>query len=157
VLTDRGDGFYLLDQLLNEGQRLTAIATDDAHFEFGEIDAFGGFVMAKAEALDPDALLAALKSGQFYSSQGPRFRDIDVTLKEVRVECSPVDTIAILTGTSRGLNVTGRHITSAVFDIASSLQKAWVQTKPDPWFRIAIIDRDGRRAWTNPIWVDQLV
>ena len=33
VMTDRGDGFYLLDQLLNEGQRLTAIATDDAHFE----------------------------------------------------------------------------------------------------------------------------
>ena len=30
VETDRGDGFYLLDELSNEGRRLTAIATDDA-------------------------------------------------------------------------------------------------------------------------------
>jgi hypothetical protein len=29
---DRGDGWYLMDQLLNDGRRLTAFATDDAHF-----------------------------------------------------------------------------------------------------------------------------
>ena len=36
VETDRGEGWYLMDQLLNEGKRLTAIATDDAHFSYGE-------------------------------------------------------------------------------------------------------------------------
>jgi hypothetical protein len=53
VETDRGDGFYLLDRLCNLGRRLTAIATDDAHFNHGERDAFGGFVEVKAESLEP--------------------------------------------------------------------------------------------------------
>ncbi|HUF45988.1 MAG TPA: phosphotransferase, partial [Aestuariivirgaceae bacterium] len=39
---DRGDGWYLMDRLLNEGRKLTAFATDDAHFSHGEHDAFGG-------------------------------------------------------------------------------------------------------------------
>ena len=42
VVTDRGDGFYLLDQLCNEDRRLTAVAGDDAHFHNGDLDAFGG-------------------------------------------------------------------------------------------------------------------
>ena len=50
VECDRGDGFYLLDQLLNEGNRhLTAFATDDAHFK--NADHFGGWVHVKAESL----------------------------------------------------------------------------------------------------------
>ncbi len=42
VENDRGDGWYLLDQLLNENRRLTAFATDDAHF--WTPDHFGGWV-----------------------------------------------------------------------------------------------------------------
>src|SRR6516165_10717628 len=77
VMTDRGDGFYLLDQLCNEDRRLAAIAADDAHFHYGDLHAFGGFVMVKSESLDADALLRALKAGAFYSSQGPRIDDIE--------------------------------------------------------------------------------
>ena len=65
----RGDGAYLLDELLNEGHRLTAYAADDAHFRFE--DGFGGWMMVKAEDNQPEALLAAMKAGDFYSSQGP--------------------------------------------------------------------------------------
>jgi hypothetical protein len=34
--------------------------------------------MVKAEANTPDALLAALKRGDFYSSQGPELRDVRI-------------------------------------------------------------------------------
>ena len=156
VETDRGDGFYLLDELLNEGRRLTAIATDDAHFKNGDYDAFGGFVEVKAESLDPDALLAALKAGQFYSSQGPRLIDVEVSPGEVRVECSPVHSITLLTGTSRALSKVGSHITSATFEIANVQKHAWADPGAAKWFRIAVIDAAGRRAWTNPIWLDEL-
>jgi hypothetical protein len=57
VLTDRGDGFYLLDQLCNEDRRLMAVAGDDAHFHNGDLDAFGGYVMVKSETLEPESLL----------------------------------------------------------------------------------------------------
>jgi histidinol phosphatase-like PHP family hydrolase len=155
VETDRGDGFYLLDQLCNEDRRLTAIATDDAHFRYGDYDAFGGFVMVKSESLDPDALVAALKAGAFYSSQGPRIEDVEVSRSEVRVQSSPVHTVALLTGTSRALTHVGRDVVCATIEVAKA-KTAWVETPRDKWFRIVVIDAAGRRAWTNPIWVDAL-
>ena len=156
VETDRGDGFYLLDRLCNLGRRLTAIATDDAHFNHGERDAFGGFVAVKAESLDPEALLAALKAGQFYASQGPRLHDVRVGRDEIVVETSPVQAVALLTGVSRALHVAGSHITRAAFDLAGAANKAWAEMGPDAWFRVVAIDAAGRRAWTNPIWPDAL-
>jgi hypothetical protein len=157
VENDRGDGFYLLDRLLSEGRRLTAIAVDDAHFGHGEHDAFGGFIEVKAESLDPEALLAALKAGHFYSSQGPRLHDVSVSREEVAVVCSPVHSVSLLTGTSRALARIGRHITHAAFDLAKLKREASTDAGADKWFRIAAIDAAGRRAWTNPIWIDELI
>ncbi len=156
VETDRGDGFYLLDELCSEGRRLTAIATDDAHFRNGEHDAFGGFVEVKAQSADPVALLEALKAGHFYASQGPRIYDIEVSREEVKVACSPVDSIALVTGTSRAISRAGRHLTGATLDVAAATKQAWVDPGAIAWFRIVVIDSAGKRAWTNPIWVDQL-
>jgi hypothetical protein len=81
---DRPDGAAIADLLLTEGRRLTLIATDDAHFH--EPDHFGGWVMVKAEENEPEALLAALKRGDFYSSQGPELRDVRIEGDEVVVE-----------------------------------------------------------------------
>ena len=156
VETDRGDGFYLLDELLGEGSRLAAIATDDAHFRHGDHDAFGGFVEVKAESLDPDALLAALKAGEFYASQGPQLIDVDVSPGEIRVECSPVNAISLVTGTSRALSRIGSHIASATFDLAHVQKQAWADPGAIKWFRVVVIDAAGRRAWTNPVWLDEL-
>ncbi|MEO0329813.1 MAG: PHP domain-containing protein, partial [Pseudomonadota bacterium] len=74
VECDRGYGFHVLDLLLNQNKKLTCCATDDAHFF--EPDHFGGWVMVKAEENQPDALLEALKSGHYYSSQGPNIKSI---------------------------------------------------------------------------------
>ena len=156
VENDRGDGFYLMDQLLNEGRRLTAIATDDAHFRHGEYDAFGGFVAVKAESLEPDALLAALKGGNFYSSQGPRIYDVSFSANEASVDCSPVQAIALVTGTSRALAKVGRQIVGATFDLTNIGQNNRAKDAPATWARVTIIDAAGRRAWTNPIWVDDV-
>jgi len=156
VETDRGDGFYLLDQLCNEGRRLTAIATDDAHFRNGDHDAFGGFVEVKAESLEPEALLAALKAGHFYASQGPRLIDVEVGRNEVTVACSPVNAIALVTGASRAISRIGRQLTGATLEVGAATRQAWVDPGAIPWFRVVVVDAAGRRAWTNPIWVDQL-
>jgi len=151
---DRGDGWYLLDQLLTEGRRLTAFATDDAHFKTE--DHFGGWVQVKSESLEPEALLDALKKGHYYSSQGPVIHELSLSGSELTIACSPVDTIVILCGHSRTLNHHGRAITGATFDISKLEAKAWLLNKKSSWFRIALIDQGGRRAWTNPIWKDQL-
>lgn len=152
VEVDRGDGWYLLDQLLRQGKRLTAFATDDAHFKSD--DAFGGWVHVKAEALDPDALLAALKAGDYYSSQGPQIYELAIDGDELWIACSPVDAIAVVGHNSRSAGRYGRSISEARIDLAG-LGKSWTEVKQSPWIRVVLIDRAGRRAWTNPIWHDQ--
>ncbi|MEM1199079.1 MAG: CehA/McbA family metallohydrolase [Pseudomonadota bacterium] len=158
---DRGDGWYLMDQMLRQGYRMTAIATDDAHF--GCDDAFGGWVHVKSESLEPEALLAGLKAGQFYSSQGPQIHELTVTKDEVHIVCSPVDTVTVLCGSSRAATRQGSSITEATLNI-STLHHHWTGLKdgkrrvvePVPWIRVALVDHGWRRAWTNPIWLDEL-
>ncbi len=151
IENDLGEGHYLLDQLLNEGHRLTAIATDDAHFKTP--DHFGGWVHVKAESLEPEALLSALKAGHHYSSQGPVFQDIRMAGKLIEIDTSPVDTITVVCGNSRSCVKNGRAITSASFDLAT-LEKGWLLEKPSPWVRITAIDNAGKRAWSNPVWFE---
>jgi hypothetical protein len=153
VENDRGDGWYLLDQLLNENRRLTAFATDDAHF--WTPDHFGGWVNVKSQSLEPEALLEALKAGQYYSSQGPQIHELSIKGDELTLTCSPVDTIVVLCGNSRTVGRTGRAITTATLDL-SKLDKGWLLTKPSAWLRVAVLDHSGKRAWTNPIWRDEL-
>jgi hypothetical protein len=82
VESGRGDGWVVHDEALARGARLNAYAADDAHF--GTPDAGGGWVMVKAETLEPEPILDALKRGDFYSSQGPEIHDIAVSGEEVQ-------------------------------------------------------------------------
>jgi hypothetical protein len=152
VEVDRGDGWYLLDQMLRQGRRLTAFATDDAHFKTD--DAFGGWVHVRAETLEPEALLAALKAGHYYSSQGPQIYEIAIDGDELWIASSPVNAIAVVGHNSRSAGRYGRAITEARIDLGL-LGKSWTQVRQSPWIRIVLIDAAGKRAWTNPIWHDE--
>jgi len=140
---DRADGFGIADLLLTEGRRLTLIATDDAHFS--EPDHFGGWVMVKAEENSPDALLAALKAGAFYSSQGPLLHDVRVEGRRVVVECSAVVTVIAQGAGTWAKAVQGTSMTRAEVPLE--------RLNDSPWLRISVIDAGGKRAWSNPIWL----
>ncbi len=155
VENDRGRGFYLLDQLLNENRRLTSIATDDAHFRDHDHDAFGGWVHVKAHSLDPEVLLAALKAGDFYSSQGPQFHALELDGSVLSIECSPVNAISVNGGTSRTVSRTGRSLTRITLDLAN-LDNGWLKCPPSRWLRVVIRDEAGKCAWTNPIWLEDI-
>jgi predicted metal-dependent phosphoesterase TrpH len=142
VECDRGDGVVVLEEALAAGKRLNAYAADDAHFKTP--DAAGGWVMVKADRLEPELLLEALKRGEYYSSQGPAIHDIAISGDEVRVACSPaVAIVAVGAGTSSR----SAH--------GCDLQRATLPLEPfsaDEYFRITVVDERGRRAWSNPIW-----
>jgi hypothetical protein len=153
VENDRGEGWYLLDQLLTNGRRMTAIATDDAHFRNGDFDAFGGWVCVKSPALEPELIVEALKKGHFYSSQGPQIYELSIAGSEMSIACSPVNSITVIGGTSRSLTKIGRGISRATLNL-SEIDERWRADKAQLWFRLVIIDAAHRRAWTNPIWPD---
>lgn len=142
VRTDRGDGAYLIDQLLAEGRGIGLCATDDAHFHCD--DAFGGYTMVKAEANEPEALLAALKSGAHYASQGPTIEQVAFTDSEVEIVCSPAQAIMALGRGSLAEQVVGAGLTRAVLPLD--------RLRGGGFVRITVADAAGRRAWTNPVW-----
>ncbi|HEV2743241.1 MAG TPA: CehA/McbA family metallohydrolase [Rubrobacter sp.] len=148
ALPDRADGAYMLDGLLEGGRRVLANAGDDAHFGHPR-DRFGGWVEVHSDRLDPDALLASLKAGRYYSTQGPELRELIADDERLRVETSEVYAISLTTGGDRWLSGSERHggvgmpITEAEFDLAPFRGS---------YCRVTVVDEAGRRAWGNPIW-----
>jgi hypothetical protein len=139
---DRAEGFWHLDRLLEEGLRLTLCATDDAHFT--EEDHFGGWTMVKAEDNTPDALLEALKAGHMYASTGPQIHDVIWRPEEVTISCSAAASVIVQ---GQGSAAVARH--------GHSMTRVSVpldRFAASPWMRLTVIDRAGKRAWTNPVW-----
>jgi hypothetical protein len=130
------------DEAIARGARLNAYAADDAHF--GTPDAGGGWVMVKAETLEPEPILDALKRGDFYSSQGPEIHDIAVSGEEVTVACSPASWI-VAAGAGSGTRCAyGQDLRRATLSLDCFGE--------DGYFRITVTDYKGRQAWSNPIW-----
>lgn len=145
VEVDRGSDWPFCDLLLNDGWRLAGYASDDAHHLTH--DCLGGWVQVKARSLEPEQLLESLKQGRFYSSQGPEIVDIaiDEDAEEVRIECSPAVAIAIAGRGARAQNALGRGLTEAAFPL---------RRFAGSYFRVTVTDERGRKAWSNPIWLD---
>jgi len=143
VEVDRGNDWPFCDGLLNQGWRLSAYATDDAHQLTH--DCLGGWVQVKAASLEPELLLQALKDGQYYSSQGPELHDLEIDGDRVRIACSPAETIAISGRGSKAASIRGDELTEAEFPL---------RRFQGSYFRITVTDAAGRRAWSNPTWLD---
>ena len=142
---DTADSAYMLDLALARGQRVTACATDDAHFVPNAHDRAAGWVMVKSEALDPDALLAALKVGDYYSSSGPYIHDLSVEPgQRLAVRCSPAERVFLLGAGAKYRAVGEQGITEAEFDLSD-----W----ESPYARVLVRDAAGKKAWTNPVWL----
>mgnify|MGYP000066980965 CR=1 FL=1 len=143
VHTDRGDGAVFLDGLLSAGRRLGAIAVDDSHWK--RDDAFGGWVLVKAEENTPEALLAALHAGHYYASQGPEIHDIRRDGDVIEITCSPASAVLLVGPVSSNARRNGRNLTRARLPLDAF---------HGGWCRAVVVDSLGRRAWSNPLWLD---
>lgn len=99
--------------------------------------------MIQAEELTVPAVLDAIRGGRLYATQGPRFRSIELADGELRVSCSPVDSIVFYSNTPwvAGRARCAQGQTEAVYQPA----------KNDRFLRVQIIDSEGRSAWSCPI------
>lgn len=134
---------YFVDLCANEGVYYQLLATDDAHYYDGSDDG-KGWVMVKADALTDEALLKALRAGDFYASQGP---ELYVRREENRiiVDCSPCRYVSALSNLAwtKGRTVRGEAITHFEYEIKET----------EKWLRIQACDAEGNLAWSNVIKV----
>ena len=140
---DGADSWYMLDNLLERGHRYFACATDDAHFNPARADACIGWVQVKSSENTPEALLAALKAGHFYSSTGPSIFDVQFADNTVQIRCSPASRIFVTGSSYTARTAFGNGITQAEIELGNF---------NSPFCRITVRDAHGKKAWTNPIW-----
>ena len=138
------------DDLLTAGRRLWGLAVDDTHWLPWRPDAGQGWIMVKATELTMEAILDALRHGRFYATQGPAIHQVRVEENEVIISCSPAVLIhglgqRWLCNTARSTG--GLGLTEARF-------KLW---PGQAYVRAEVVDRAGKRAWSNPIFLDPLI
>ena len=137
----RADSSAVLDLTATAGRCLPQIAADDSHYYDGE--QCRAFTMLQADALTPEGIIAALRRGSFYASQGPRFLDVELTDRELIVRTTPVCRCSFPSNQPwvRDRCRSGADMTENVYPI----QRA------DTFIRCEIVDAEGRRAWLSPI------
>ncbi len=138
---DTDNGSYW-DELLGMGQRLFGVATDDGHAMYQHCK---GWVMVNAEN-NVKAILEALKNGAFYSSCGPVIKDFYVDNENIaHVEVSECERILFQCDKhpSKSFNAKDEPLVSAQLDLKDSYQ----------YIRVTVEDKEGRKAWTNPIFL----
>ncbi|MBQ9107050.1 MAG: CehA/McbA family metallohydrolase [Clostridia bacterium] len=131
---------YFVDVCANAGIYFNLFATDDAHY-FDGSDNRKGWIMVKADELSDEALIEAIKKGDYYASQGP---DLQVRFDgKVIVECSPCSIIGVLSNLAWTPDrvLRGEDLTHFEYTIK----------KNEKWVRVEVVNADGKRAWSNVV------
>ena len=137
---------YAYDDMLRGGQRLFPVAADDTHRDY---DAFGGFVMIKADELKYEKITEALANGDFYASMGPLFREIYIEDGKLVVRCSDVVWVGVTTDTRRARCKFSQN--------GEALNEVEIPLDFDyEFFRITVKDAQGRFAYSNAFFKDAL-
>lgn len=141
-LCHAGDGETLWEMLLRTGKHILATAVDDVH---GARDLYGGWVCVKAAATSKEAVLEALHSGNYYASSGPVIRDFGLVDGKAYMQCEDCREIHFVTYPPRGKSFfaqDGESLTEATCPL----------TGREEYVRAVVVDKEGRKAWTNPIF-----
>lgn len=131
------------DLLLQSGRRVWGIACDDTHGKTRKSDRFGGWVMVRTECCEPAQILAAMRKGTYYLSQGPQILDWGVRDGSLYFCCEPCREIHVTTYPRRGKSFyaeDGEALTEISFPLDGS----------ERYVRVECVDQAGRIAWTNP-------
>jgi hypothetical protein len=156
-LNGRGNSGTIWDQVLEAGGTVLGTATDDAHDEALDVDRAWTWVRAEERSLP--AIIAALSSGSFYASAGPRILEARRESDHVVVRCTPVRGIILRTRWESGAAVWGEPRPRAFDGEALEVDGDGLITAarldveyPDlPFLRVIVRDRAGLEAWTNPL------
>ena len=129
----------LTDMVAAQGQYLPLIATDDTHF-YEEADRCRSFIYVQAETCTREALMAALREGRFFATQGP-WLQVQVQDGVLTVDCSPVEEIVFHTGWvwSPHRSIVGEGLTHGEYTVSGA----------DRFVRVEVKDKDGNYAWSN--------
>jgi len=106
-------------------------------------------VMVKAPSQSVKDLLTALKNGAFYSSCGPVIRDFYV--EDGKAHLIAEGSVEVQFHYYRHPGIRVRAIPGV------TMTEAIAPVSRFSYIRASVVDREGRRAWTNPIFLNEEV
>lgn len=128
------------DEAIDDGAMLWGVATDDGHPVYQHCK---GWVMVASDN-DAASILEALEKGEFYASCGPEIHDFYVEDGVVHIECSEAASIRF---------ISLRQPLPCWRDPQAKMTRAECKVPEGlKYMRICVTDKEGRRAWTNPIY-----
>ena len=130
----------LWDSLLSHGKTAWAVASDDVHDYFDFDDRLAptpgrAWIVVQAPGLTVDAIMDAIRKGHFYASTGVVLKEYHSDSKRISMAIDPP------------------FAWSAVAEVAG-LSPRYQFIGDEGYVRASIIDSDGRRAWTQPVFLD---
>ena len=146
-----GYAVELWDMVLGLGKRVWGVAGDDAHLNPRKrhySDAGLGWVEIWAASLSQEHVLVALKQGAFFATQGPVFEEIIVAENTIRIACSPVAQIRWRTFGKAG------YVQQADGQTPFTRSQLPETLRLRTFVRIELVDEHGKRAWSNPFFVN---
>ena len=144
----------LYDKLLLRRHRLFCHAGDDNHnrrpFTCPRSDSFGSFTMILADSLSYTDVITAMEKGDMYASTGPLIYELSVQNGRIHVKSSPAKRIVCSTGSrvpACAIAKNGRTLSEASFELDPIA----------PYFRITIIDEEGKRATSRGYFREEYI
>jgi hypothetical protein len=154
----RGVSSVHWDDVLETGRLCFGIAADDSHHPGFDSDL--AWVWLRAAERTQTAVLEGLSAGCFYSSTGPLIHDARLVDGAVEVRCSRCRSVTLCAGRERGAAVNAGRLgyRYAGEVVATTDDDAITGARLDrprgaPYGRVEVVDFQGRKAWTNPLWL----
>lgn len=148
----------LWDHLLSSGVVVWGTASDDVH-DYENFDKFGApvpgkaWIMVRSRALTESEILSALRQGQFYASNGVYLGTItatDVSLA-LKIEFPPEDQGYGSQSAMFRTRFIGPH--GKLLAVENGRAPFYRFTGNESYVRAVVTDSDGRKAWTQPVFV----
>lgn len=133
----------ITDMLASAGVFLPLGAADDSHL-YADWDRCRSFIWVQAEECTREAILAAIRAGNYYASQGPKM-DVRLVDGKIVVDCDPVQAIVYYTD-----SVWTGHRS----DVGEALTHGeYTPTGADTFVRVEVQDKNGLWGWSQYIQV----
>lgn len=147
----------LWDVLLSRGKIIWGVGSDDSH-DFLKLDDPGAerpgqaWIVVRAERLSAEAIMAALERGEFYASNGITLEDYTASTREISIDLKRGGGRTI-TDTRFITRFIGKH--GRLLAEVPGTHPRYTIKGNEGYVRASIMDSNGRRAWTQPVFVQE--
>ena len=152
VYHDRGESSQQTDKLMSQGKVPLLFASDDVHYY--ERDFAGTATVAVCDKLERKVITDAIKSGSMYATCGPEIKSLYAENGTLYLQCSEAEKVFFISDTFfTNYNESLRWHYAGENPVT---QAQYTPCKNDTHVRAVVVDKNGKKAWSNYIDINKI-